>query len=87
MWQKLSKAQLRTAMERMGPDGDGEVTFPEFEAWWIAFGDEARERPRVPKCELLWSTCGFGMCATACGYRARERLLAIVEEHGVVGPG
>ena len=135
--QKLSKAQLRTAMERMDPDGDGEVTsshpkrwqtgrldgvghlfkslrrwqvtFPEFEAWsdcvrpdchfaapppplllptetptegrrgcsrmtvsptarWIAFGDEARERPRVPKCELLWSTCGFGMCATACGY-------------------
>ena len=66
--QKLSNTQLRTAMERMDPDGDGEVTFPEFEAWWIAFGDEARERPRVPKCELLWSTCGFGMCATACGY-------------------
>ena len=35
---KLGKKQLTKAMELMDPDGDGEVTFSEFEEWWEKHG-------------------------------------------------
>ena len=34
MGKKLNKKELQSMMEEMDSDGSGEVSFPEFEAWW-----------------------------------------------------
>jgi hypothetical protein len=54
---KLGTAAVDAAMKDMDVDGNGEVSFPEFKAWWDENGGKASKKSETAAGEIDLVTC------------------------------